>query len=378
MTILLHTFRASPRTYLIRLYAANLHATKHISTKSILAHNNSIALNMSIPKTQKAAYANAVSESVEGIIYGDVESPQISGPEDIIIKNKYAGINFIESYFRKGLYPATFPYIFGREAAGVVAAIGDNVTKYKVGDKVAYLSASTFAQYTKAKQSDLRIKKLPDSASDDVLKFWASALVQGLTAITFVHEAYEVKKGDYILVWAAAGGVGQIITQYTSNLGAHVIAVASTDEKLALAKLLGADYLIKLSDDVAAKVKEITGGAGAIASFDGIGKDTFQTSLDALARKGTLVSYGNASGLVPPFAITTLSSKNIKVLRPTVFNYIYTPEEWEHYAALLEKSFEDKVVKLDIQTYPLSEYKEATTALEGRKTTGKLVLEIPQ
>lgn len=333
---------------------------------------------MSLPKTQKAAYANEVSQSVDGIVYGDIETPQITGPNDIIIKNKYAGVNFIESYFRKGLYPATFPYVFGREAAGVVAAVGDKVTKYKVGDKVAYLLGSTFAQYTKAQDSDVKIKVLPASASDEELKLWALALVQGLTAITFVHESYEVKKDDYILVWAAAGGVGQIITQYTANLGAHVIAVASTDEKLALAKLLGAEFLVKLSEDVAAKVKEITGGKGVAALFDGVGKDTFQVSLDALARKGTLVSYGNASGLVPPFSINILAAKNLKVLRPTVVNYIVTAEEWDHYAGILEKVLAEKVVKLELQTYLLSEYKAATTALEGRKTTGKLVLEIPQ
>lgn len=333
---------------------------------------------MSIPQTQKAAYADAVSDSPDGVLYGDVDSPQITSPDDIIVKNKYSGVNFIESYFRKGVYPAKFPYIFGREASGVVAAVGDNVSDYKVGDKVAYLAPSTFAQYTKIAQSSNVVKKLPESTTDEELKFWGAALVQGLTAITFAHEAYEVKKGDYILVWAAAGGVGQILTQYASKLGAHVIAVASTDDKLAIAKKLGAEYLVKLSDDVVAKVKEITGGAGVIALFDGIGKDTFQASLDSLARKGTFVSYGNASGVVPPLSIGTLSPKNLRVLRPQVFGYLGNKEEWEHYTDILQKTYKDGSIKIDLTTYPLSEYKEATTALEGRKTTGKLVLEIPQ
>ena len=334
--------------------------------------------NMSIPATQKAAYANAISETPDGIIYGDVESPQIAGPDDVIIKNKYSGVNFIESYFRKGIYPAKFPYIFGREAAGVVAAVGDNVSNYKVGDKVAYLSPGTFAQYTKISQGAVHTTKLPESTSDEQLKLWGASLVQGLTAITFAHEAYEVKKGDYILVWAAAGGVGQILTQYISSLGAHVIATASTDEKLAIAKLLGAEYLIKLSDDVVAKVKEITGGKGVAASFDGLGKDTFQASLDSLARKGTLVTYGNATGVVPPLSVNILSPKNIKVIRPQVFGYTTEKEEWNHYTGVLQKALVDEVIKIELTTYPLSEYKEATTALEGRKTTGKLVLEIPQ
>lgn len=332
---------------------------------------------MSIPATQKAAYVETISDTPDGIIYGDVESPQITGPDDIIVNNRYAGVNFIETYFRRGVYPATFPLIFGREAAGVVAAVGDNVKDYKVGDKVAYLAPKTFAEYTKIPASTVQLSKLPESTTDEQLKLWGSTLVQSLTAITFAHEAYEVKKGDYILVWAAAGGVGQILTQYISSLGAHVIATASSDEKLAIAKLLGAEYLINLNDDVVAKVKEITGGNGVAASFDGLGKDTFEASLASLARKGTLVTYGNATGVVPPFSVNTLTAKNIKVVRPAVFGYLVTKEEWDHYIDILEKALEADALKVELTTYPLSEYKNATIALEGRKTTGKLVLEIP-
>lgn len=333
---------------------------------------------MSIPPTQKAAYVNAVSESPDAIIYGDVESPVITEPTDLIVKNKYSGVNFIESYFRKGIYPSQFPLIFGRESAGVVAAVGEKVSNFKVGDKVAYLSPKTFAQYTKVSLQHVQLKKLHESTSDDELIQWGGLLVQGLTAITFAHEAYAVQKGDYILVWAAAGGVGQILTQYAASLGARVIAVASSDEKLKIAKDLGAEFLVKLSDDVAEKVKEITKGAGVAASFDGIGKDTFEASLASLARKGTLVSYGNASGVVPPLSINRLSPKNIRVLRPQVFGYITTKEEWEHYTDLLLKVLKDGTVKISIEKFPLSEYKDVTTALEARKTTGKLVLEIPQ
>lgn len=333
---------------------------------------------MSIPKTQKAAYAPEKSDTPEGIVYGDVESPQITSADDVIIKNKYSGVNFIESYFRKGIYPAQFPYIFGREATGEVAAVGDSVTKYKVGQKVAYLQPGTFAQYTKIKESAVQVHVFPDSVTDAELQTWAGALVQSLTAITFVHEAHAVKKGDQVLVFAAAGGVGQILTSYLSYLGAHVIAVASSDEKLAIAKKLGADHTVRSDEDVAARVKEITGGKGVVASFDGIGKDTFETSLEAVGRKGTVVSFGNASGVVPPLSINRLSAKNVSVLRPTVMNYIVTTEEWDYYTDLLEKLIHKGVVKIDLQKYPLSEYKAATTALESRKTTGKLLLEIPQ
>lgn len=333
---------------------------------------------MSIPASQKASYVNAISDTPDGIIYGDIESPQITGLEDIIVNNRYSGVNFLDAYFRKGVYPGTFPLIFGSESAGVVAAIGDKVKDYKVGDKVAFLGPKAFAEFTKITESTIQVTKLPDSTTDEQLKLWSAALAQCLTAITFAHEAYEVKKGDFILVWAAAGGVGQILTQYIANLGAHVIATASSDEKLAIAKLLGAEYVIKLSDDVVAKVKEITGGKGVAASFDGLGREIFDASLESLAKKGTLVTYGNATGLVPPFSVNFLSAKNIKVVCPSLFGYLGTKEEWNHYIEILKKALEDNVLKLEIATYPLSEYKEATIALEGRKTTGKLVLEIPK
>lgn len=332
---------------------------------------------MSLPATQKAAYIEQTSETVEGILYGDVPTPQISGPDDVIIRNKYTGVNFIESYFRRGIYPAQFPYVFGREASGEVAAIGENVTNYAVGDKVAYLSPGTFAQYTKIPLTKVQVKKLPAETTDSELKEWGALLLQGLTAITFANEAYKVTKGDFILVWAAAGGVGQILTQYISSIGARVIAVASSDEKLAIAKKLGAEFLVKLGEDVAARVDAITGGAGVAASFDGVGKDTFEASLASLARKGTLVSFGNASGTVPPVSITRLSAKNIKIVRPQVFGYITTQEEWDKYSEILLKALSSKTVQLSFTEYPLSEYKSVTEALESRKTTGKLVLAIP-
>lgn len=333
---------------------------------------------MSLPATQKAAFAPQLSESVDGIVYGDIETPKIESPDDVIVKNKYAGVNFIESYFRKGIYPAQFPYVFGREAAGHVVAVGANVTRFQPGDVVAYLSPRSFAQYTKFSQNHVQVRRLASDVLDAQLRLWGSLLVQGLTAITFAHEAYEVKKGDFILVWAAAGGVGQILTLYAAHLGAHVIAVASTDEKLAIARSLGASYVIKLDEDVAKRVLEITGGVGVAASFDGIGKDTFEASMASLARKGSMVSYGNASGVVPPVSINRLSAKNIKLLRPQVFGYVTTAEEWEHYTNILQEALDKNVIDVKTTVYPLEEYREAAAALEGRKTTGKLVLAIPE
>ncbi|KAM9912572.1 hypothetical protein OXX69_002450 [Metschnikowia pulcherrima] len=333
---------------------------------------------MSITKTQKVSLSRQASDSPEGIEYAEVESPQVTGSHDIIIKNKYAGVNFIDAYFRKGVYPTEFPHIFGREAAGVVVAVGDDVTDYKVGDKVAYIAAQAFAQYKKLTDEYVQIKKLPEDTTDEGLKKWAAILLQGLTAITLPIESYEVQKGDFILIWAAAGGVGQILTQFTSSLGARVIAIASSDEKLQIAKKNGAEFLLRADEDIPAKVAEITQGDGVRASFDSVGKDSFEASFESIGRKGTLVSYGNASGVVPPFSLGRLGAKNLKITRSMLFNSVETKEEWNKYTEILENALSNKVIDTTIyKTYPLSEYAQATSDLEGRKTTGKLVLEIP-
>lgn len=333
----------------------------------------------SLPKTQKVVLFEETGASVDVIKYVDWDTPQITSPDDVIVKNKYVGINFIESYFRKGIYPSQKPFIFGREGTGVVAAIGDNVTNFKVGDKVSFLSSPNFTQFTKL-QNLVHVLKLPENTTDEELKQHAALLLQGLTALTFIEESYHVEKGDFILVWAAAGGVGQILTQLISNLGGHVIAIASTPEKLNIAKSLGAEYLINSStDDIVAKVKEITNGAGAIASFDSVGKDTYQISLDSLARKGTFISYGNASGPIPPLPIAQLGALNRKILRPVLNHYITTNQEWDYYSNKLLNFVKSGKLKVNIfNTYPLSDYKKATTDLESRKTTGKLILEVPQ
>lgn len=333
-----------------------------------------------LPKTQKVSLFEEHSDSPDVIKYTDYATPQIELPTDVIIKNRYAGVNFIEAYFRKGWYPSELPHVGGREAAGVVAAVGSDVKRFKVGDAVAYFSANTFAQYTKIPELYVQISKL-DDASDDALLKQAASLLQGLTALTFVEEAYAVKKGDHVLVWAAAGGVGKLLVQLLKRKGATVLAVASTADKLAQVGALGADVLINLSsDDVVAKVAEATGAKGGVdAVFDSVGKDSFERSLAALKRKGTLVSYGNASGPVPPLTILRLTAKNVTLLRPTLSNYVATHDEWEHYAPKLAALVSSGELKVDIsRVYPLSQYRDATVALESRKTTGKLVLEIPQ
>lgn len=336
---------------------------------------------MSIPKTHWVTIVDQVSESPDSIQYREVEAPQISGPNDIIIKNKYAGVNFIETYFRKGQYDAQFPFIFGREALGVVAAVGANVKDFRVGDKVFYLSPRTQAQYTKIVYDGQyhAIHKLPEDATEDELKLYGAILVQGLTAITFAHEARKVEKGQFVVVWAAAGGTGQAFTQYVSSLGGRVIAIASSEEKLEIAKLLGAEFLINsLKDDVEKKVHTFTDGHGADAVFDGVGADAFDASLNSLARKGSLVSFGKSSGFLKPFSIRRLQPKNLKVLSPTLFGYIATKEEWDRYIKILLEQVKSNRLKFALHTYQLKDYPQAASDLENRKTTGKLVLEIPQ
>lgn len=175
--------------------------------------------------------------------------------------------------------------------------------------------------------------KLPKGTSDEELKLYAAGLLQVLTALSFTNEAYHVKKGDYVLLFAAAGGVGLILNQLLKMKGAHTIAVASTDEKLKIAKEYGAEYLINASkEDILRQVLKFTNGKGVDASFDSVGKDTFEISLAALKRKGVFVSFGNASGLIPPFSITRLSPKNITLVRPQLYGYIADPEEWKYYS----------------------------------------------
>lgn len=329
-----------------------------------------------IPKTQKVILINETG-SYDVLKYQDYPVPSIADSE-FLVKNKYSGINFIESYFRKGIYPSEKPSILGREGSGTVVAKGKSVKNFEIGDKVAYTSGAAFAQYTKVDDNG-KVVKLPKDADDETLKLYAAGLLQALTALTFIDEAYNVKKGDFILNYAAAGGVGLILDQLLSKRGAHTIAVVSTEEKLELAKKHGAEYgIISTKEDIVAKVREITNNKGVDAAFDSIGKDTFETTIASLKRKGTFVSYGNASGPVSPFSLNKLTG-NIKILRPSLFFYVSTNEEWQHYSKEFVSLLNSGEIKINIgPVFPLSEYPKATQLLEERKTTGKLVLEVPQ
>jgi NADPH2:quinone reductase len=276
------------------------------------------------------------------------------------------------SYFRTGLYPAPKPEILGREAEGKIVATGPgNVYNLKVGDYVAWLGTSSYAEYT-ACPADKAIL-VPSGVKPGLA---SASLLQGLTALTLIREACPVQKGEWVLVHAAAGGVGLWLCQLLKAVGARVIGTASTPAKIELAKANGAEFMINYShENVVDKVNEITNGQGVPAVFDSVGASTFEDSMKIVARKGTMVSFGNASGAVPPFPIARLSAKNVKILRPTLFNYIYTREEYEKYAKELFGFIADGKVNVKVhETYPLQEVARAHTDLEGRKTTGKLMM----
>ena len=301
----------------------------------------------------------------------EVEAPS-PAPGQILVRHQAVGLNYIDTYHRSGLYPLTLPSGIGLEAAGRIEAVGDGVTRFQVGDRVAY--NGTLGAYSDAAVVPAaRAVKVPDGVS---LETAAAAMLKGMTAEFLVRRCFHVKPGDLVLVHAAAGGVGQILVQWCKALGATVIATAGSQTKLALARQLGADHMIDYGhEDVAARVAEITGGQGVAVVYDGVGKDTWDASLKSLGRRGVMVTFGNASGPVPAFAPLELSAKSLFVTRPKLFDYIATTEELDESAAALFAVLGAGAVKIDIgQTFPLAEARAAHEALEARRTTGATLL----
>jgi len=313
----------------------------------------------------KAAGGPEVLEVVER----DLPSP---GPGQILVRHAAVGLNFIDTYHRSGLYPLKYPQVLGLEAAGHVEAVGDGVTRFAIGDRVAY--NGTMGAYAQASVVPAdRAVKVPDGVELEVA---AAVLLKGMTAEFLVRRCFPVKAGQTVLVHAAAGGVGQILVQWAKALGASVIATVGSEAKAQIVRDLGADHVILYDhEDVAARVAEITGGAGVPVIYDGVGKDTFQGSLKSLGRRGVLVTYGNASGPVPPFAPLELGAKSAWITRPRLFDYIVTTQELDESAAALFEVLASGAVKMEIgQRFPLAEARAAHEALEGRKTTGATVL----
>lgn len=286
------------------------------------------------------------------------------------------GLNYIDVYGRTGLYPvAEFPAILGMEAVGFIEELGDGVEGFNIGDRVAYpmqLGAYTEQRLASASQ----LVKIPDSIGDETA---AAMMLKGLTAHYLLFRTYPVKPGDSILVYAAAGGVGLILCQWAKLLGANVIGCVGSEEKAELAKQNGCDYCIFYRDeDIATRVRDITGGEGVAAAYDSIGKATFDASLDSLRPFGVLATYGNASGPVEPFSPAILAPKgSLYVTRPTLATHVSTRALLTEGAERLISVVSNGQVKIQVnQRYNLADCAEAHRALEARKTTGSTILTI--
>jgi NADPH2:quinone reductase len=295
-------------------------------------------------------------------------------PDEVQVRHTAIGLNFIDVYDRNGLYPMTLPGGLGREAAGVVMARGKKVRDIRVGDRVAYASAGIGAYSELRNVPAERVVKVPNGISDQQA---AAIMLKGMTAQYLVRRTYRVKRGDFVLVHAAAGGVGLLLGQWAKALGATVIGVVSSDAKAALVGKHGYKHvLISGRDEVVASVKKLTKGVGVHVVYDGVGKDTFYESLDSLRPLGLMVSFGNASGAVPAFSPLELSKRgSLFFTRPTLFNYIATRPELLATAKDLFAAVKSRKVKVRVdQTYALKDAAQAHADLEARKTTGSTVL----
>ncbi|WP_175836953.1 quinone oxidoreductase [Burkholderia anthina] len=293
---------------------------------------------------------------------------------EVRIRQHAVGLNYIDVYFRTGLYPQPLPGGLGMEAAGEVTAVGEGVSTLKAGDRVAYVGQPPGAYAQERVMPAERLVKLPDGISYDDA---ASVMLQGLTAHYLLRRTYPVKAGDTILIHAAAGGVGLLVCQWAKALGATVIGTVGSDEKAALAKAHGCDHpIVYTRENFTQRVKEITNGAGVPVVYDSIGKDTYIGSLDCLAPLGYFVSFGNASGPLPAIDSKEFSSRgSLFFTRPTLFSYIAKRADLEAAAAELFDVILSGKVKTSInQRYPLAEVARAHTDLESRKTTGSTIL----
>ena len=295
------------------------------------------------------------------------------GPGEVLVRNTAVGLNFVDTYHRTGLYPVPLPATLGMEGAGVVEAVGSKVKEFKVGDRVAY--ANPVGAYAELLlRPAARLVKLPADINDKVA---AAIMLKGMTTWYLIRRTYKVRKGDTILMHAAAGGVGLILCQWARSLGATVIGTVSSDAKAALAKKAGCKHVIVTArEKFVERVKEITMGVGVPVVYDGVGKDTFMDSLDCLAPLGLMVSFGNASGPVTQFNPAVLSQKgSLFLTRPTLGDYTAKREDLVAAARDLFAVVKSKAVKVTInQTYPLREAAQAHRDLEARKTTGSTVL----
>ncbi|HLS33545.1 MAG TPA: quinone oxidoreductase [Brevibacterium sp.] len=309
----------------------------------------------------------------EVLEYGEIEvgSP---GPGEILVEVRAAGINFIDTYRRSGVYPMDYPHTVGVEGSGVVARVGEGVTAWNAGDRVAWHDAhGSYATHALVR-ADMAMR-VPEGVDFDVA---AAIPLQGLTAQYLVTGSHRIEAGQTALVHAAAGGVGLLLTQLIKHLGGRVIGTVSTQEKAELARAAGADEVFLYGDgvDVARTVRDLTDGRGVDAAYDGVGRDTFDASLDSVAVRGSLVLFGGASGQVPPFDIQRLNGAGgVFLSRPSLAWFVRTPEELAERSAMLFSGLTDGWLDFRVgRTFALADAAEAHRALEGRRTTGKVVL----
>ncbi|HET6862285.1 MAG TPA: quinone oxidoreductase [Pyrinomonadaceae bacterium] len=296
-------------------------------------------------------------------------------PNEAIVQLKASGVNFIDVYFREGRYPTPLPFVDGQEGAGVVTDIGSEVTNVKVGDRVSYTGVpGSYAQY--AAVPSVRLVHIPDDVSFDLA---AAVMLQGMTAHYLLNSTYKLQSGEVALIHAAAGGVGLLLVQLAKRAGARVIATAGSPDKTELAREAGADECINYNEqDFEVETRRLTDGQGVHVVYDGVGKATFDKDLNVLRPRGYLVLFGGSSGAVPPFDLIKLSQKgSLYVTRPTLANYIATREDLEWRSKEILDLVGSGELKVRIHhSYPLADAAQAHRDLEGRKTTGKLLLKI--
>ena len=308
----------------------------------------------------------------EVLVPADLPIPKPK-PNEAVVQIKAAGVNFIDVYLREGRYPMPLPFVDGQEAAGVVTEVGSEVTLVQPGDRVAYTSVpGSYAEYAAVPEN--RLVKIPGELS---FEQGAAAMLQGMTAHYLLHSSYKLQAGETALIHAAAGGVGLLLVQMAKTIGARVIGTAGTKEKAQLAREAGADECIIYTEaDFEVETKRLTDGKGVHVVYDGVGKSTFDKDLNVLRPRGYLVLFGGSSGAVPPFDLIKLSQKgSLFITRPTLAHYTLTREELEWRAHDVLNAIVAGELKLRIhKTYPLEEAAQAHRDLEGRKTTGKLLL----
>ena len=309
----------------------------------------------------------------EAIQFKDINLEKPADGE-VTIEQKAIGLNYIDTYHRSGLYPLKYPTGIGLEGAGIITEIGTKVDNFKIGDRVAYASVPLGSYSTHRNYPAKNLVKVPDDIDLDIV---ATLMTKGLTTFYLLHKTYKVKSGEVILYHAAAGGVGQIFGQWAKSLGCNVIGTVGTDEKIDIAKKYGYDHVINYSkDNFAEKVMELTNQRGLPVVYDGVGKDTLQKSLDCLSIRGTMVSFGNASGLVSDLNVfKMLQPKGIYFVRPSMGQYFGTREELDEAANVMFKKIRSQEVKVDIyRKYKFEEIKEAHIDLENRKILGPAII----